>query len=462
MKKTEQKVLKFIDENSLIVKGDKIIVSFSGGPDSVFLLYFLKKFQQRFNISLAAFHLNHLLRGNDAGLDESFCEQLCSKFNIPFYSVCRNVKLFSQKKKMSVEEAGRKIRYSELDKLIKKTEFNKIATAHHLNDNAETVLLNLIKGTGLKGISGIPIIRGNIIRPVLSVSKEEILKYLAEENLDFRIDKTNQDLDYDRNYIRNELLPLIRKHLNPSVETALFNSSRNFRNIYSYIFNTARKELNDLDSDKQILRVPLSKLNNLDEELLTFFLKELTGRNFSENLTFNNIKALKNLIVKDSGVKLKVSGNLIVYKERDDLIFFRKSEYPEQIMVSEEMHLGKEKRIGNLIISANSVDIEKISYGKEKTRELISGDNIFGDKFIIRTWKEGDRFIPFGMKGSKLVSDFLNEVKIESYRKKEQLVLVNGSKIVWVIGHRIDDRFKIRKDTSKVLELCLKIRPKGK
>jgi tRNA(Ile)-lysidine synthase len=462
MKKTEQKVLKFIDENSLISKGEKIIVAFSGGPDSVFLLYFLKKFHNRFNISLSAFHLNHMIRGKDADLDESFCGNLCRKLNIPFYSVKKNVIQYARKNKISVEEAGRIIRYAELDKIIKKTCFDKIATAHHLNDNAETVLLNLFKGTGLKGISGIPPVRNNIIRPVLIVSKDEILRYLSEENLQFRIDKSNEVLDYERNFIRHQLLPSIKQHLNPSVESALFNSSRNFRHIYSYLTNKTMNELNHIAPDKNELRIPLTELKILDDELLTFALKELTSRNFSVNLTFNNINALKNLIVKDTGIKLKVSNDLIVYKERKDLIFSKNVDYPEPITVFEELVIGEEKVAGDLIISVKHVEIEKIYPGQVKTREFISADAIFGNKFIIRNWQQGDRFFPFGMKGSKKLSDFLNEIKIESFKKKDQLLLVNGRKIVWVIGHRIDDRFKIKKDTQKVLELCMKIRSKIK
>ena len=460
MKKTEQKVLKFIDENSLISKGEKIIVSFSGGPDSVFLLYFLKKFQSRFKISLAAFHLNHMLRGKDADSDELFSANMCLNLNVPFYSVRKNVKQFSLKNKISVEEAGRKIRYSELGKIIKRTGFNKIATAHHINDNAETVLLNLIKGTGLKGISGIPVIRGNIIRPCLIISKEEILYYLKEDNIEFRIDKSNDILEYERNFIRHELLPLIKKNLNPSVELALFNSSRNIRQIYSYLLNSTSQDLKYLVAVNNELRVPIDILNKLDDELLTFAIKELTERNFSVNLTFNNIISLKNLILKDSGVKLEVSGGLIVYKERKDLILVKNNRSSGIKEVYEEFLVESDKTVGDLTISAKMVDIEKISPGKVKTREFISADAIFGDKLIIRTWLEGDRFIPFGMNGSKLVSDFLNEIKIESHRKKEQLLLVNGKNIVWVIGHRIDDRFKIKKNTKKVLELCLKTAPK--
>jgi tRNA(Ile)-lysidine synthase len=221
-------------------------------------------------------------------------------------------------------------------------------------------------------------------------------------------------------------------------------------------------ELNHIAPDKNELRIPLTELKILDDELLTFALKEVTSRNFSVNLTFNNINALKNLIVKDTGIKLKVSNDLIVYKERKDLIFSKNVDYPEPITVFEELVIGEEKVAGNLIISVKPVEIEKISPGQVKTREFISANAIFGNKFIIRNWQQGDRFIPFGMKGSKKLSDFLNEIKIESFKKKDQLLLVNGRKIVWVIGHRIDDRFKIKKDTQKVLELCMKIRPKIK
>jgi tRNA(Ile)-lysidine synthase len=456
MKKTEQKVLKFIDDNSLIHKGDKILVSLSGGPDSVFLLSFLKKYQKRLSVSLYAFHLNHLLRGKDASLDEDFCKQLCLSSNIPFFSVRKNVKQFAHTKKISIEEAGRILRYSELNKLLKKISFNKIATAHNCDDNAETVLLNLIKGTGLKGISGIPVKRDNIIRPILILPKVEILKYLDLKKIKFRIDNTNFEVGFERNFIRHILLPLIRSKLNPSVDNAIFNSSQNFRSLYSYLLNSTNEVFKDICMRDSALNIPLNKLLQLNDDLLTFSLKELVERNFFANLMFKDITSLKSLISKQTGRRINLSSGLTAYKERDELIIKQNKDsgVPEKKNI--KINIGEEKTFENCTVSIKHADIAPISPGKEKSREFISADNVVGSKFVIRNWQNGDKFFPLGMKGTKKISDFLNELKIESHKKKNQLLLLNGKNIVWVIGHRLDDRFKITKNTKNYLELCLK------
>ena len=229
MKKTEQKVLRFIDEKNLIEKDDRILVALSGGPDSVFLLHFLNKYSKKFKISLAAIHINHGLRGKAASSDENFCKILTKKLGVRFYSVKRNVKALAKKLKVSTEEAGRLIRYEEFEKLSAKEGFTKIATAHIADDNAETVLLNLIKGTGLSGISGIPYSRGKIIRPLLVLTKEEIVQYLKFYKIDYRTDLTNLQSEYERNFLRNEIIPLIKKRLNPSLENTLLKSSEVFK-----------------------------------------------------------------------------------------------------------------------------------------------------------------------------------------------------------------------------------------
>ena len=181
MKSVEEKVLLFIASEKLISNNDKILVGLSGGADSVFLLSFLKKFQKKFNLSLIAVHLNHNLRGKEADEDEAFCGKFCADLNIPIIVKKKNVKVFAKKNKLSLEEAGREIRYKLFADVAKKENCTKIATAHHQSDNTETVLLNLIKGSGLNGAAGIPAKRQNIIRPLLGVSKDEIVSYLKNK-----------------------------------------------------------------------------------------------------------------------------------------------------------------------------------------------------------------------------------------------------------------------------------------
>ena len=174
MKDIEQKVIRFIKENEILFSGEKILVALSGGPDSVFLLHFLNKYRKKFKIEIAAAHINHLLRGKDSERDELFCKAICEELSISFYCVRKNIKSYSKKNKISLETAGRKIRYDFFEKVSKKNKYNKIVTAHNADDNAETVLLNLIKGTGIKGIAGIPVRRNNIVRPILALTKKEI------------------------------------------------------------------------------------------------------------------------------------------------------------------------------------------------------------------------------------------------------------------------------------------------
>ena len=177
MKSIEEKVLLFIAEKKLISQNDKIVVGLSGGADSVFLLSFLNKFKKKFNLSLIAVHLNHKIRGKEADDDESFCIKFCEELNIPLFLKKKNIKAYAKKKKLSLEEAGRDIRYKLFSEVAVKEKCTKIATAHHQSDNTETVLLNLIKGSGLNGAAGIPERRGNIIRPLLTLTKDEILSY---------------------------------------------------------------------------------------------------------------------------------------------------------------------------------------------------------------------------------------------------------------------------------------------
>lgn len=459
----EQKVIKFIDEKNLIEKNDRVLVALSGGPDSVFLIHLLSKFKKRFKIELGALHVNHQIRGNAAIEDEKFCREICTELNIEFYSVSKNVKSFASKRKISMEEAGREIRYSLLKSTASQNNYNKIATAHNSNDNAETILLNLIKGTGIKGISGIAVKRDNIIRPVINLTKNEILEHLHKNKLDYRIDESNFSSDYERNFLRNEIIPLIKKRLNPSFEDSLFNSSEVFKKI-SLIID---KEINPFfdtikfNKKEKILKVFPGKLNNLDNEYWGDFLKEAVKRNFSVQLSFNDVKHLILLFSSRTGKRINLAENLSAVKERDELLIFL-NPGDKSFSFNKNISAGSEIKINGKRFYIKHVLKRDVKISSNKNVEYISGDNC-GKNFNIRTWKEGDRFYPLGLKnmpdgksGSKKISDFLNEQKIPSILKKKQLVLTTQNKIVWVLGLRLDNRFKLTEKTKKIYLLCLK------
>ncbi len=454
MNRIEQKVLSFIDEKKLIEKGDKILVGLSGGPDSVFLLHLLVKFRKRFKIDVGAVHINHLIRGKAADDDEEFCKKLSLNLNVELISVRCSVKPFAKKHKLSIEEAGRIIRYNEFEKALKKISFSKIATAHNSTDNAETVLLNLIKGTGLKGISGIPAMRSNIIRPILNISKEEILEYLNKYGIKFRIDESNLSGDFERNYLRQNIVPLIKKKLNPNFENTIFQSSEIYRNLSSYIDKNISKKLKEaFVFENGGLKILISKIQNVDDKIKNYLLKSAIEEKFPVQLSFTDLKNIILLISKETGKRIILSKNLIAARERDFVIIFQEdnSSNFDKAVIKE----GTSIKVNDKKLFINLKKRKPANFSGNRLDEFISADSLTS-RFELRRWRNGDRFIPLGLKGSKKISDFLNEQKIASSKKKEQLVLTNRNRIVWVLGLRLDDRFKIKKETKKVIELCLK------
>ncbi len=454
IKSTEQKVVKFILTKKLIDAGDSILVALSGGADSVFLLEFFLKYKRRFNIEIAAFHLNHNLRGKDANIDEQFCKNLTTQKRIQFFSTSKNVKLFAKRKRMSLEEAGRELRYSELNRIAKKHNYKKIATAHNADDNAETVLLNLIKGTGLKGLSGIPERREKIIRPVLVLSKKEILDYLHNKKIIYRTDSSNVENNYQRNYLRNKIIPLIKDKLNPQFDNAVFRTSEIIRGYTSLIdeqINNAVKKIVTYKQQKLIIN--LKHLDEIDVRLYGDVLRKTVRKYFNEDLESKNISDLIKLIKAQTGREIMFSNRIVAVKERDSIIIYLKKGEMKNVK-QVEIKVGEEKQVEGKSISISTINRNKLSFRNTINTEYISADNI-NTSFVLRRWKDGDRFYPLGMKNSKKLSDFLTEQKVRSSEKKEQLVLSNAGKIVWVVGIRIDERYKISVETKKVLELCL-------
>jgi len=454
MKKIDEKIIRLIEEYELIKRGDRILIALSGGPDSVFLLYFLLKYKRKYGINLGAMHVNHMIRGEEADRDEKFCRKLCLQSGVDYHTVKRDVPSFAKNNKISIEEAAREIRYKELEKVQKKFGYDKIATAHNCSDNAETVFINLIKGTGLKGLSGIPIIRGNIIRPILSISKDKILKYLGATKVQYLVDQTNLSNVYERNFIRNEIFPLIKKHLNPKLEQTLFKSSSVLKK-QATVLSSAIEIISDsiVAKKKGNLEINIDKISAIDKNIWSDVIKFSIKRNYSVQVSFNDCDKIISLFSNQIGKVVSISNGLIALRERSKVLVYLKSKpkKPEHI----EIKINGSGRIDKKKIIINHVDRKLAVYSKNKNIEYINADKV-NESFVLRFWKDGDMFYPLGLNGSKNVSDFLNGQKVSSFEKKKQLVLINNKKIVWVVGHRIDNRFKITAKTRKVLQLCLK------
>ena len=375
IKSTEQKVVKFILNKKLIDAGDSILVALSGGADSVFLLEFLLKYKRRFNIDIAAFHLNHNLRGKEANIDEQFCKNLTAQKRISFFSASKNVKLFAKRKRMSLEEAGRELRYNELLRIAKKHNYTKIATAHNADDNAETVLLNLIKGAGIKGLSGIPERREKIIRPVLVLSKKEIMDYLHNKKINYRTDSSNVENNYQRNFLRNEIIPLIKGTLNPQFDRAIFRTSEIIRGYTSLIDEQINNTVNKTVTYKQQkLIINLIQLKETDVRLYGDVFRKTVRKYFNEDLESKNISDLIKLIKAQTGKEIKFSNRIVAVKERDSIIIYLKKREMKNVK-QVEIKIGEEKQIEGKSISISAINRNKPSFCNTvsaKLRKVVS------------------------------------------------------------------------------------------
>lgn len=452
MKTTEQKVINFIKAKSLIDLGDKLLVCLSGGPDSVFALKFFLKYKKKYKLDIFAIHINHNLRGKESDKDEEFCKTICAEEGIGLFIENVDVKKFAAKNKLSVEEAARKIRYDVFSNTAKHLGCSKIVTAHNKSDNAETVLLNLIKGTGIQGLGGIPVRRDNIVRPLLCLTKEEITEYLDKNKIDYRIDRSNESDDYHRNFLRNQILTRIKKELNPSVEDAVFRTSQNLVKTKEILLRQIKGIIkNELSTVGDEVIIPISIEEKYGSEILGEIIKEIIPAKFNIEIDFKDVEKIQGLFSKQAGKFVELKNSVLCYKERDAVKIKKRTE---------DLHFSKKLKTGSSVkLFDKKLTIEKAgktgTAKSKKNCEYIDSKNL-EEYFEVRNWRSGDKFIPLGLKHFKKVSDFLTDIKVPPSEKQKQLVLLNRDKIVWVVGYRIDERFKLTEQTKETVRLCLK------
>lgn len=454
MSALEQNIIKFIAKNKLINSGDKLLIALSGGADSAFALSFFDKYKSKYKIQICALHINHSLRDSESDSDEEFCKMICNNLNIEFYSEKIDVPTFAKIERLSIEEAARNIRYKKLNDYQEISKSSKIVTAHNLDDNTETVLLNLFRGTGLKGLSGIPIMRDNIIRPFLSVTKIDIIKYLNDEGIEFRVDSTNKENDFKRNYLRNEIIPKIKKKINEKVNQNVLKMSQIAKNSYFIINDLVSENISKFITYTESEIKISKKIKTTASHLMGEIVRECIEEKFSVSTSYIDFSNIQNLIELQVGSKIDISQNLEVISEREYLIIREKEIVIDEIS-DVKLYFNSEVNFGEKAIGCTEVELNEIQHSKEIDHEFIDAENLV-EPFIVRKWKDNDRFNPLGLNGTKKVSDFLTDQKVPNISRKDELVLLNDEKIIWIIGHRIDESIKISKKTKKVIKLWVK------
>jgi tRNA(Ile)-lysidine synthase len=438
---------------SLLRRGDSIIVAVSGGVDSVTLLHLLSRLERKHGLRLIVAHFNHQLRGKESERDEVFVKGLAGRYGYPFAVGRGDTAAFSRKRKISIQEAARELRYRFLAGVLKQHGASEIATAHNANDNAETILLNLCRGTGISGLSGIPVRRPelHLIRPLLFATRPEIEAYAKLNGLKYRTDSSNRKLHYKRNIIRKKVLPLLAESLNPDVVGALNRASEILSRLEDMVLREANNKLIEFTKKKtdDALLLDSSEFKKLHPYMQETIV-ELAARSFTGiPLEATGVASVLSLLSSQTGARIEVSSKLTVYRNRQYLVFVSGS--PE-LEFQREVKANRSYEFGAIRFSSDIVPRESVCWTHDRHTEYVDADKL-NKRLFLRSWRQGDRFVPFGMEEPKKLSDFFIDEKIPRYKKGSIPVLESHGNIVWVCGVRLDDRYRITASTKRVLKL---------
>ena len=427
-----------IFEKKLFTKNDHILLAISGGVDSMVLAHLLKS--GNYNFSLA--HCNFKLRGKESDGDEKFCNEFANKNGLKIHNIKLDVKKYCKTHKVSVQMAARALRYNWFYEIIEKEKLNYLITAHHANDVIETVLINLLRGTGIQGLGGIVEKNRLTVRPLLQFTKQEIINYAKAHKIKFRIDQSNLEDKYTRNFLRLNVIPRLRK-INNSIENTFIENSFRFSQEAGIVKDYLRKHSEHLiqKMDDYVLIDKIKLKNENYKETLIHFLLNPYG--FSQTQEQN---ILKNIMDgKLSGKTFYATKYKLIIERNELIIYSRVSKKTEEIKIRSLTELKN--------VSLFKITEENQILNPTKN-ELYVDESKLIFPIKIRSKQTGDKFKPFGMTGTKLLSDFCKEKKLNYSQKNNVKLLVNGNnEIIWVIGYQSDDRYKINPDENKFLKI---------
>lgn len=428
----------YIEKQQLLSGDGPVLVGLSGGADSVALLALLVQL----DYPCVALHCNFHLRGDESVRDEQFAREMARTLDVPFYKIDFDTAAYGAEHHLSIEMAARELRYNWFEEMRLRLGAQAIAVAHHRDDSVETVLMNLVRGTGIRGLGGIRPKNGYVVRPLLAVSRSEILDWLAEQQLSYVTDSTNLSDAYTRNFVRLRVLPLLEE-LNPSVKAAIARTADHLAEteaIYLHVVEKARRELL-----KEDFRIPIARLMEYPSPA-TILYELLKPYGFTRQVADDVFRSLTG----ESG-KMFYSPDYRLLKDREYLLLspVKKEEEREYTFTVDD--IVEEVWRGPVELSFfKSVITTDFCFRKDKHIAYFDYDKL-SFPLTLRKWKEGDWFIPFGMKGRKKLSDYFSDHKFSRMDKEQTWLLCSGENILWIVGERSDNRFCIDKTTKSVL-----------
>lgn len=433
-----EKALKKIREKKLVEKNDRIVIGCSGGPDSVFLLEVFLKIKEEYNLTLALAHINHLYRGEEADRDENFVRALGEKYGIQVFVKRKSMELMAKEEKITLEEAGREIRYSFFDEVLEEIKGNKIALAHNLDDQIETFLFRLIRGSSLEGLEGINDRRDKYIRPVNEIYKNEIMEYLDTNKISYVVDSTNLENDYTRNSIRLDLIPFIEERYNPK-----------FKEKINSLLNEIREvnEILEMDYSKYICGNIISVSKLADEKS-----NYIKGKIINHYLNINGVSASRrkieniiNILNTGGSKKIKLDKSCTLIKEYDK-IFVENGKSAEKKVKEIKMTVPGETEFGSYIISAFREKKKRDNDSSEFTTNLKEGDEL-----LIRGRVSGDMIVPVGMNSYKKLKEIMINSKVPKSEREKIPVILLDNEIIWAAGVKKSQKFISENESENIV-----------
>ena len=449
------RTIKLIREQRIILDGDRVLLACSGGIDSATLLFVLNEIRRKINFDIGIAHVNHQLRRGESDRDEAFVRDTAKGYGLPFFLKKADVKEYAASHGLSLQHAGRDIRYLFLNEVADNEGFTRIAMAHNLDDQIETFLLRLIKGTGLRGLSSIPPVRDRIIRPFLGTYRSEIASFAEQNSIAFVEDSSNQRTVYERNYIRHRIVPLIEE-LNPAFRDRAASLLQDIKGINA-IFDREKDTFMRLTRvEKDQITLPLGDFGKLDSEVRYRALADIFARLEPSFVPLReHVRLIEKIVLAGRpNLTIDLPSGLKAKKVYDRLVFTTR---PARGTIPEtsELHFGS----NHILRFGIDIDMKIL----KKAPRSFPGDPLIAyfdadtcKDLSIRTFRPGDRIHPLGMVQPLKLKDFFISRKVPLEDRRHIPLLLSGNEIIWIIGHRIDERYKLTQSTHNILKVTVK------
>lgn len=428
-----------IHNNALFSKADRLLLAFSGGVDSVVLASLLRAGGYEFALA----HCNFKLRGEEAEADERFCREFAESLGVRFHVIQFDTEAYAKEHKLSIQVAARRLRYDWLKQLSKKEGYDSVLTAHHADDSIETFFVNLLRGTGAKGLQGIAMKQGRIARPLLFAFKQDIMNYAEEHQLRYRSDSSNAGTKYKRNAIRHQVIPKLRE-LSPAFGNTMLHNMQHLGESAEIVNELAKRKQDEICTvSDDTFRIDRRKLLQ-ERHHSTWLFSWLQPFGFNASQLQQMLQCLEQAPATG---KLFYSASHQLLIDREDLIVAPKDE-----STGESYTIASAGDVGRLPVSLR-IELSEDPAVEAAPHIACLDADLVQFPLTLRHWREGDKFRPLGMAGFKKLSDYLTDEKVSRSGKQKAWVLESNNEVVWLVNHRIDDRFKLSSSTKKMMKI---------